>query len=232
MRRQSESERAKQAHVLLWFAGAEEEKLVSAYLTKSGIACVAARNRDEFENLAAAAPLVVIDLSVKETDAILLCHELKQQYAPNPPFVIIVADKPEDYTHVTALDLGADDYIVKPIKPQLLLKRILALARRKGIELQAHKELTKNFYIDTETRLVYLDGKVYEFPKMEFELLRLLSAGAKKVFSREEIASILWEDESVAHQRTIDVHVWNIRKVLGKSIIYTVKGLGYGFRKP
>ncbi len=197
-------------------------------LQKHGFKCVSCEGRKHFDELVPFAALIIIDLGIKETDAILVCHELKQKKEANLPFVIIVSDKAEDYTHVTALDLGADDYILKPVKSQLFLKRIQALSRRKDLGVEKQRPNGNGFYIDTERHLVLIDNNSFDLPKKEFELLNLFYSVPNKIFTREEIAVLLWKEESIAKQRTIDVHIRNIRKALGRDLIKTVKGFGYG----
>jgi len=217
--------------IVLWFEDKNEERTLLELLQRNGYYCTVCRDRKHLDEVVADAELVVIDLSISETDAILVCHELKQMRPKDAPFVMIVGDKLEDYTHVTALDLGADDYIVKPIKPQLFLKRIEALNRRKNLGVSKNNGGEGGFFIDSERHLVMVDNHAFELPKKEFELLNLFYSVPNKIFTREEIAIMLWKEESIARQRTIDVHIRNIRKTLGRDLIKTVKGFGYGLNK-
>jgi two-component system alkaline phosphatase synthesis response regulator PhoP len=205
------------------------------YLQEHGFRCISCVDKGNFDELINnplhTISMVIIDLDLKETDAILACNEIKNRKNMNNPFVVIVSSKDEEYTQVTALDLGADDYILKPVKPALFLKRITALSRRKN-HLNEHSHNGSGFFIDVEKHLVVIDEDSYELPKKEFELLNLFYSVPNKIFSREEIAVLLWKEESIARQRTIDVHIRNIRKALGRDLIKTVKGFGYGLNKP
>lgn len=217
--------------VILWFEDKSEEQLLADLLLKQRFHIISCNSRRQLDELLPEAGLLIIDLNLKEADAILVCHELKQQSNIRAPFIIIVGDKTEDYTHVTALDLGADDYIAKPLKPQLILKRIEALNRRKNGGTQLEKQNGSGLYIDAERHLVIINSDEFELPKKEFDLLNLFYSVPNKIFTRQEIAVILWKEESVARQRTIDVHIRNIRKTLGRDLIKTVKGFGYGLNK-
>jgi len=224
-----------QNNIITWFEDKNEEQKLCDYLQKHGFNCLRCEGKKHFDELAESAvfpnSILVIDLEIKETDAILACNEIKNKNRASTPFVIIIGNKPEEYTHVTALDLGADDYIVKPYILQLFLKRIQALSRRKNMGFEKKSDHASGFYIDSERHVVVMDDIAFELPKKEFELLKLFYSVPNKIFTREEIAVLLWKEESIARQRTIDVHIRNIRKVLGKDLIKTVKGFGYGLNK-
>ncbi len=222
--------------ILSWFDHKEEEQKLVEYLQKNEYHCICCRDKKNFDELLDssiyAIALVIIDLDIKETDAILTCNEIKQRKdALNNPFIIIVSDKAEEFTHITALDMGADDYIIKPIKPQLFLKRVEAILSRKLAQINHKNNSANGFIIDTERHQVLINNVAYDLPKKEFDLLNLFYSIPNKIFSREEIALLLWNEEKIAKQRTIDVHIRNIRKILGRDLIKTLKGFGYGFNK-
>ena len=223
--------------ILIWFENKEEQQKLSEYFQKHKhrcISCVDKKNFDEvLESSLNSISLVIIDLDIKESDAILICNEIKNKKdSPNHPFVVIISDKAEEFTQVTALDLGADDYILKPIKPQLLLKRIEAiLTRRPLLTNKKFSDSVNGLYIDNERHLVHIGSNSFDLPKKEFELMNLFFSVPNKIFTREEIAVVLWNEEKIARQRTIDVHIRNIRRILGNDLIKTVKGFGYGLNK-
>jgi two-component system, OmpR family, alkaline phosphatase synthesis response regulator PhoP len=224
--------------ILSWFENKNEEQKLTEYLQKHKYHCISCSSKARFDELLDTSlhtiSLVIIDLDIKETDAILACNEVKNRKdITNHPFVVIVSDKAEEFTQVTALDLGADDYIIKPLKPQLFLKRIEAILSRK-LTNGNHKSGNNpvdGFFIDLERHLIVIDNETFELPKKEFELMNLFYSVPNKIFSREEIAVVLWNEEKIAKQRTIDVHIRNIRKILGRDLIKTVKGFGYGLNK-
>ena len=222
--------------ILSWFENKEEEQKLVEYLQKHKYRCVSCKDKKNFDELLDTSlqtiSLVIIDLDIKETDAILACNEVKNRKdTTNHPFVVIVSDKAEEFTQVTALDLGADDYILKPLKPQLFLKRVEAILSRKLIHHDKNNNPQEGFFIDLERHQIVIDNVSYELPKKEFELLNLFYSVPNKIFTREEIAITLWNEEKIARQRTIDVHIRNIRKTLGRDLIKTVKGFGYGLNK-
>ena len=219
--------------IITWFESKEEELGILDSLESNGYDCISCRNKKHFHEITGAftnsVRLIIIDLSLQEDDAISVCSELKKSLnINNYPFVIIVSDKNDEYIQVSALDSGADDYIIKPIKPRLLLKRIEAIFSRRNASVEAMKSLTTNFFIDPEKYLVLFDSKTYKLPKREFELINLLYRDTNRIFLRKEIAIALWRDEKISFKRNIDVHILNIRKILGDDIIISVKGIGYG----
>ncbi len=230
------SEKLSEAHtILFWFEDKQEEQRLIDYFSLQGYHCTSYSNKEQLDQLLAKPhhniSLIVIDINIKETDAILACNEIKSHKRVGIPFVIIVSDKEEEFTQVTALDLGADDYIIKPVKPQIFLKRVKAILSRKAPALQPAKKLNGAFAIDTERHVILIDNNPYELPRKEFELMNLFYSVPNKIFTREEIAITLWKEERIAKQRTIDVHIRNIRRILGKNLIKTVKGFGYGLNK-
>ncbi|MCK6650462.1 MAG: response regulator transcription factor, partial [Bacteroidia bacterium] len=128
-------------------------------------------------------------------------------------------------------EVGADDYINKPIKPRVLISRIKALLRRGGsLETATNEKVDMGgIKIDRERYLVVQDDKEINLPKKEFELLALLASKPGKVFTRETILDKVWGGEVVVGDRTIDVHVRKLREKLGEDYIKTVKGIGYKF---
>ena len=130
------------------------------------------------------------------------------------------------------MENGGDDYITKPIKPNVFKSRIKALLRRhiNNRSGDSSGELVYgNLKIDKEKYLVFKDDKKIALAKKEFNLLALLASKPGKVFNREEILSEVWGREVVVGDRTIDVHVRKIREKIGKDFIQTYKGIGYKF---
>ncbi|HBX51129.1 MAG: DNA-binding response regulator [Bacteroidetes bacterium RIFOXYA12_FULL_35_11] len=171
--------------------------------------------------------LILMDVMMPEMDGIEACRKLKEISSLNLTLIVFLSAKSEDYTQLIALEVGADDYIVKPVKIRLLIGKIKALFRR-GI-IPQDIITVKNISIDKSRYTVTVDGKVIDFPKKEFELLRLLAANPKKVLTRQEIYETIWGDDVNVGERTIDVHIRKIREKIGNDIIKTVKGIGYKF---
>ena len=130
------------------------------------------------------------------------------------------------------LEFGADDYITKPIRPRLLISKVESLLRRleKPIQTQAQSELKSNhIQIDREKFMVKTNGANLLLPKKEFELLELLASRPGKVYTRDQILTIVWGNETIVGERTIDVHIRKLREKLGDDYIRTIKGVGYTF---
>lgn len=172
--------------------------------------------------------LVLLDLMMPKMDGIELCEEIRK----NPQFenviVCFLSARGEDFSQIAALDAGGDDYLVKPIKPQLLISRVNALFRRKNIY---KNEVAKDgkIVIDRDRYLIVLQDKEIQLPKKEFELLALLSSKPGTVFNRDKILSSVWGNDIVVGDRTIDVHIRKLREKIGEDFIKTVKGIGYKY---
>jgi two-component system alkaline phosphatase synthesis response regulator PhoP len=171
--------------------------------------------------------VLLMDLNLDDSDAIVLCQEIRSKKEIQQPYIIIYSDKNEDYIQITSFNSGADDFLIKPLKPIIISARIKAMLRRSQKAATEQVMPRKGVIIDKESYKIIKNNEVLALPRKEFEMLNLLFSNPNKVFSRNEIATEIWKDESVAKQRTIDIHIRNIRKLLGYEIIKTVKGIGY-----
>jgi two-component system alkaline phosphatase synthesis response regulator PhoP len=139
----------------------------------------------------------------------------------------------EDYSLVAAYDVGADDYVTKPIKPKILVSKVKGLLRRYKEESKLKSALSfSNLLIDRERYKVFIAGEERSLPKKEFELLYLLASNPGKVFNRDKIMEKVWGTSVVVGDRTIDVHIRKLREKLGESFFKTIKGVGYTFISP
>ena len=173
--------------------------------------------------------VILLDLNIENSDGIELCYQLKTENALNS-YIVLFTDHQEEYIQVEAFKAGADDYIIKPINPRVLLKRIKALLKRKLLNPKTEKPKIlsyNNLKIDRESYLVYSDSEKISLPRKEFEMLFLLINKPQKVFSREEIFQKIWKENVTTNPRIIDVHIRKIREKLGENIIKTIKGVGY-----
>ena len=172
--------------------------------------------------------LILLEMLMPELDGIDICLELRQKPELIHTLIVFYSNRDEDYSQIAAFNAGADDYIVKPLKQRVLLSRIKALLKRHPInQVKIIKNDAIGLTIDRERYLVYLDGKELTFPRKEFELLSLLSATPGKVYTRKDISQLIWGQEFVAKNRTIDVHILKIREKLGGKYVKTIKGVGY-----
>lgn len=174
--------------------------------------------------------LIILDVMMPEMDGIDTCRELREVEGLKDVLIAFLSARNEDYSQIAGFEVGADDYITKPIKPRVLISRIKALLRRYAPEQQKQAEVDLGgIKIDKEKYVVYKDNVEINFPKKEFKLLSLLASKPGKVFTREYILEQVWGDEVVVGDRTIDVHVRKLREKLGDDYIKTIKGIGYKF---
>jgi len=175
--------------------------------------------------------LIVLDVMMPGMDGIETCREIRELPENNNVLIAFLTARNEDYSQIAGFDVGADDYINKPIKPRVLSSRIKALLRRGVIADQVSPEKVDlgGIRIDRERYVIFKDEQEISLPKKEFELLALLASKPGKVFTREIILDKVWGGDVVVGDRTIDVHVRKLREKIGDDYIKTVKGIGYKF---
>lgn len=174
--------------------------------------------------------LILLDIMMPELDGIEVCRELRAKPEFDSTLIAFLTARNEDFIQVQGFEIGADDYITKPVKPRVLLGRIKALLRRSGgnaskKEVQTFGELV----FDKEKYLVFKDGVAINLAKKEFELFELLTSKPGRVFTRSEIFNEIWGMDVIVGDRTIDVHIRKIREKIGDDYIKTIKGIGYKF---
>jgi two-component system alkaline phosphatase synthesis response regulator PhoP len=176
--------------------------------------------------------LILLDIMMPEMDGVEVCRELRSQPTTARIVIAFLTARNEDFTQIAALESGGDDYITKPIRPRVLVSRIKALLRRRLSDPETVQESViqiADLRIDRERVLVYRNDTEITFAKKEFELLWLLASKPGKVFTREEIFRIVWGNDVIVGNRTIDVHIRKVREKLGDQYIATIKGIGYKF---
>ena len=175
--------------------------------------------------------IILMDVMMPEMSGIEACEEIKNINQLSQAIIIFLSARSEDYTQISAYDAGADDYISKPVKPKILLKKISNIAKKINSEKNAPKTIDLgSIKINKEEYVVIKDKKEILLPRKEFELLFLLATKPEKVFSREEIMNKVWGNQVVVGDRTIDVHVRKLREKIGDKHIKTLKGVGYKFK--
>ena len=172
--------------------------------------------------------LILLDIMMPEMDGIEVCSELRENPRYTNTVIAFLTARNEDFTQIAGFDVGADDYINKPIKPRLLLSRIKALLRRK-VEAASDNNIRQvgDLGIDQEKYLIYSNGETINLARKEFELINMLASKPGKVFSRQEIFNKVWGYDVIVGDRTIDVHIRKLREKIGMDSIKTVKGIGY-----
>ncbi len=207
-------------------------ELLKLYLEKEGYDVYIASDGEEGLNKfkAIQPKLVVLDIMLPVIDGMQVCNEIRR--IDNTPIIMLSA-KGEVFDKVLSLELGADDYMVKPFEPKELIARIKAILRRsvqreEKVRNVEYKELTINI---TDYTVTFKGNKI-EMPPKEIELLYYLASHPKKVFTREQLLEQVWGFEYFGDSRTVDVHIKRIReKVSGTDEwnIKTVWGIGYKF---
>ncbi len=175
--------------------------------------------------------LILMDIMMPELDGVETCRMLRSRKEFNDTPIAFLTARDEDFSQITALDVGGDDYITKPIKPRVLLSRISALLRRSSRSTYDDAEAIElhDLVIDKQKVMVFKQGEPIELPRKEFEILWLLASKPGRVFTREEIFDRIWGADVIVGNRTIDVHIRKLRERLGEEYIKTMKGIGYKF---
>mgnify|MGYP000870732270 CR=1 FL=1 len=172
--------------------------------------------------------LIIMDVMMPEMDGIEAGENTRRIPELSEVIITFLTARAEDYSQVAGFDVGADDYITKPIKPKVLVSKVKALLRRLKDNQQPSDTLSVgNMEINREEYKIIKDGEEIILPKKEFELLYLLASKPGKVFKREEILSKVWGDDVVVGGRTIDVHIRKLREKIGEELFKTIKGVGY-----
>jgi two-component system alkaline phosphatase synthesis response regulator PhoP len=174
--------------------------------------------------------VILLDIMMPLQDGVETCRQIREIPELKNTFVIFLTARSEEYSEVAAFDVGADDYINKPIKPRALLSRIAALFRRETKKEQEVSKITvRDLIIDRSSYTVSQSGKIIILPKKEFELLYFLSKSPNIVFSRDDLLQNIWGTDVFVLARTVDVHIRKVREKIGDDYITTVKGVGYKF---
>jgi two-component system alkaline phosphatase synthesis response regulator PhoP len=208
-------------------------ELIEYNLKKEGYQVFTASNGQEgvAEAKRVLPDLIILDIMMPKMDGIEACRILRTMNDFKNTFMVFLTARSEEYSEIAGFNVGADDYIAKPIKPRALTSRINAILRRNAqsdVEIENKLEIG-DLVIDREAFLVYQRGEKVVLAKKEFELLYLLASKPGKVFTREVILKNIWEDSVVVTNRTIDVHIRKLREKLGDKYVSTVKGVGYKF---
>ncbi len=208
-------------------------------LEKEGFEVLAAKNGVEAVTLAKKSPnLILLDIMMPEMDGLEVVRTLKKNPATAKIPVIFLTAKSAELDEVVGLELGADDYIVKPVSVPKLIARIKLTLRKKSpsdhdganaSDIMKHGilEINRSHY------KVFVNKKEIFFPKKEFEVLSFLVKNAGKVVTRETLLSQIWGSDVYVIDRTVDVHIRKIREKLGTNADYidTIKGVGYRMKE-
>lgn len=174
--------------------------------------------------------VILLDIMMPNQDGVETCRQMREIPELKSTFIIFLTARSEEYSEVAAFDVGADDYITKPIKPRALMSRIGALFRRESKKDQEFTQIKiKDLIIDRTSYTIDKSGKTITLPKKEFELLYFLAKNPNMVFSRDDLLQNIWGADVFVLARTVDVHIRKVREKIGEDYITTVKGVGYKF---
>jgi DNA-binding response OmpR family regulator len=177
--------------------------------------------------------LVVLDIMLPDIDGLTLCQEFRR--SSDVPIIMLTAREGERNV-VLGLEVGADDYVIKPASPAEVVSRVRANLRRRRIDAQAAnlKYEFGDLVVDLSRRQVWVHGERVDLTATEFEILRFLAAHPGWVYSRQQIMQQLWDGNFYGETRSADVHIQRIRKKIepdsrNPRYIQTVRGMGYKF---
>ena len=174
--------------------------------------------------------LTILDIMMPNMDGVETCRQIRSIPALVNKFIIFLTARSEEYSEIAAFEMGADDYITKPIKPRALISRINALFRRGDKKNTGSFKINiRNLEIDRASYTVKLDNKKIILPKKEFELLFFLAQNPNQVFGRDDLLKNIWGSDVYVLARTVDVHIRKVREKIGDGFIITIKGVGYKF---
>ena len=174
--------------------------------------------------------LILLDVMMPELDGIEVCEQLRSYPKFKDTIIIFLTARKEAYSEIAGFSAGADDFVTKPVRPKVLLARVKAFLRKKESKQSSqNSHIFGDLTINIEKRIVEVNGETIELPKKEFEILSLLSSRPEKIFSRDEIYHKVWGSGIIVGDRTLDVHIRKLRKLIGKNYIKTSKGVGYAF---
>jgi two-component system, OmpR family, alkaline phosphatase synthesis response regulator PhoP len=207
-------------------------ELLKYNLEKQGYEVRAASNGFEAVEIAKKfhPDLVLLDIMMPKMDGVEACRILRANPDLQNTFIVFLTARAEEYSEIAAFDVGADDYILKPIKPRALMSRISALFRRDSKKKSPTAQITVgDLIIDRTSYTIKIKGREINLPKKEFELLFFLAQNPNKVFSRDDLLQNIWGSDVYVLARTVDVHIRKVREKIGEDYITTVKGVGYKF---
>lgn len=205
-------------------------EILSFNLSAEGYNIITANNGDSaIEKAKKLQPdLIILDMMMPGKTGVEVCEILRTQEVFATTIIVFLTAIKDETTEIKCFDAGADDYMVKPISPKVLLSKINAVFRRLKKDGPSIVKVGA-LEIDRDRYNVKFEDKDITLARKEFELLSLLASKAGKVFLRNEILTTIWGTDVIVGDRTIDVHIRKIRQKLGVDCIYTVKGVGYKF---
>lgn len=222
--------------ILLVEDEAEPADMLSNYLEMHGYDVLLAmdgnRAIDLIDNNAQLIDLAILDIMVPDKDGYEICNYLRKHPVLSDVPVIFLTAKDKEKDEIAGLDLGADDYIPKPASLNLVKAHVESMLRRRPREKGSWIAF-RNVFIAPESMEVWQNGEKVELTNTEFKILKLFFENPKRVYTRQEILEYISDEEKYVFDRTVDVHIKNLRLKLGDEgeLIKTYRGMGYGLNK-
>jgi phosphate regulon transcriptional regulator PhoB len=210
-------------------------ELVKYHLEKEGLKCLEARDGETALQLAKerTPDLVVLDLMLPGLDGLEICRKLRKDPKTSSMAIIMLTAKAEEVDRIVGLEMGADDYMVKPFSPRELVARVKAVLRRGQVQETPAVTRVGTLEVDEGRHQVTVKGTTVELTVKEFDLLCALMRANGRVLNRDQILETVWGYSNAVdiESRTVDVHIRRLREKLGDEYkrIVTVKGVGYRF---
>lgn len=205
-------------------------EIISYNLEKEGYEVHTATNGNDGIKLARKIhpDLILLDVMMPEKDGIETCQEMRQIKELQNTLIVFLSARAEEFSQLAGYQAGANDYIVKIIKPKVLISKVNALLKLTSqVKESAQQIEIGDLIIDKNNFKVIKGEENIILPKKEFDLLYLLASNTEKVFKRDEILEKVWGSDVIVGERTIDVHIRRLREKLGTNSIQTLKGIGY-----
>jgi len=206
-------------------------ELLRVNLQKAGYRFEGFQEADDlFRYLAREKPsLILLDLMLPDTDGLEVCRHIRRSEGLAAIPIIMLTARGDESDKVVGLELGADDYVTKPFSVKELVARIHAVLRRPGGGEAVRRIALGTLVIDVDKFEVTAEGAKVDLTATEFKILQLLASRKGRVFSRDQILDFLWGSEKAVIDRTVDVHIRNLREKLGEAaaLIKNIRGVGY-----
>ncbi len=206
-------------------------EVVSHFLAEEGYNVHKAYDGEEaLERVSQEIDLILLDIMLPGLDGYEVCERLRSRVETETIPIIFLSAKIEEEDQIKGLMLGGDDYLTKPVSPQVIVAHVKAVLRRSGVEESKTLQVEGLTIYEDEYR-ASLDGKDLGLTLTEFELVRYLVRHPRKAFTRQQLLETIWKDAMMVTERTVDAHIKNLREKLGAFArhIQTVRGVGYRF---
>lgn len=178
--------------------------------------------------------MILMDVMMPEMDGIEAGRIIKQMKNLKNTYLIYLTARTEEFSEIAAFEIGADDYITKPVKPRALISRIKAVFQRNSTILKTQENenlVMEDLIVNRQNYSIAIKDTNFTMPKKEFDLLFFFVSNPNKVYTRDEILINVWGRGIHVTKRTVDVHIRKIREKIGDDYIRTIKGVGYLFSK-